>query len=65
MKTIVITGATSGIGFAVAEEMCARGWNVIGIGHSGEKCEIEYSSLDYPAYSIIFRYFMKKIRTRF
>ncbi len=39
MKTVVITGATSGIGFAAAEEMGARDWNVIGIGRLPEHCE--------------------------
>lgn len=37
-KTILITGATSGIGRAAAEEMAARGWLVIGVGRSSEKC---------------------------
>ncbi len=39
MKTIVITGATSGIGRAAAQEMAARGWQVVGIGRSQEKCD--------------------------
>lgn len=37
-KTILITGATSGIGRAAAEEMAARGWQVIGVGRDREKC---------------------------
>jgi NAD(P)-dependent dehydrogenase (short-subunit alcohol dehydrogenase family) len=58
MKTVVITGATSGIGFAAAEEMGARGWNVIGIGRLAEHCEkaqIEIKSL-YPKVRI--KYFV-------
>jgi len=30
-KTCLITGASSGIGQALAEEMIAKGWRVIGI----------------------------------
>ena len=33
MKTIVITGATSGIGFAAARRLSLKGFRVIGIGH--------------------------------
>lgn len=58
MRTVVITGATSGIGFATAEEMGARGWNVIGIGRLLERCEkaeAEIKSL-YPQTRI--RYFV-------
>lgn len=38
-KTIIVTGATSGIGFAVAEEAAKSGAYVVGIGRSREKCE--------------------------
>jgi NAD(P)-dependent dehydrogenase (short-subunit alcohol dehydrogenase family) len=37
-KTIVVTGVTSGIGLAVAEELVRRGANVIGVGRSPERC---------------------------
>lgn len=37
-KTIVVTGATSGIGLAVAELMVKEGAFVIGVGRSPEKC---------------------------
>ena len=34
MKTVVITGATSGIGYAVAEAMLGHGWHVVLVGHT-------------------------------
>ena len=37
-KTIVITGATSGIGFAAAKILAGLGAFVIGVGRSSEKC---------------------------
>ncbi len=44
-KTIVITGATSGIGLATAEIVARRGGNVIGIGRSPERCRQAESRL--------------------
>ncbi len=38
MKTVVVTGATSGIGFAVCEELLKNGCRVIGLGHSKTNC---------------------------
>lgn len=38
MKTIIVTGATSGIGFSVCKELIDADYYVIGIGHSTEKC---------------------------
>jgi len=38
MKTIVITGATSGIGLETARILTRQGFFVIGIGHSEETC---------------------------
>jgi len=37
-KTIVVTGATSGIGLAVAEILARQGAAIIGIGRSEERC---------------------------
>lgn len=50
MKTIVITGATSGIGKAAAEEMAGKGWQVIGIGRAKEKCDAAVTDIQnkYP-----------------
>ncbi len=39
MKTVVITGATSGIGFETARILTQHGFFVIGIGHSEANCE--------------------------
>ena len=38
MKTVVVTGATSGIGYAVALEVARRNLQVIGIGRNRERC---------------------------
>ena len=37
-KTIVVTGATSGIGLATAEELVRQGADVIGVGRSTQRC---------------------------
>lgn len=37
-KTFVVTGATSGVGLAVAEELARRGATVLGVGRSAERC---------------------------
>ncbi len=39
MKTVIITGATSGIGLETARILTRQGYFVIGIGHSKENCE--------------------------
>jgi NAD(P)-dependent dehydrogenase (short-subunit alcohol dehydrogenase family) len=44
-KTAVITGATSGIGWAAAEQLASLGWFVIGIGRSQERCEAAKSQI--------------------
>ena len=38
-KTIVVTGATSGIGLATATELVRQGADVIGVGRSQSRCQ--------------------------
>ena len=38
-KTVVITGATAGIGYRTALEFCRRGAFVIGVGRSPDRCQ--------------------------
>jgi len=37
-KVMVITGATSGLGFATAKDLAAKGATLIGVGRSAERC---------------------------
>jgi NADP-dependent 3-hydroxy acid dehydrogenase YdfG len=39
IKTVVITGASSGIGFALAEAYLKRGFNVVGNSRSIERLQ--------------------------
>lgn len=38
MKTIVMTGATSGIGLETAYLLAGLGFRIIGVGHTPERC---------------------------
>jgi NAD(P)-dependent dehydrogenase (short-subunit alcohol dehydrogenase family) len=52
-KTVVVTGATSGIGLATAETLVRTGAGVIGIGRSAERCreaEMHLRSLHHDAW---------------
>ena len=44
-KTYLITGATSGIGLAIMEELAKNGFDLIGIGRSQERCQIQKERL--------------------
>lgn len=45
MKTVVVTGATSGIGFAVCKALLKAGFRVLGIGRCEEHCTTALRSL--------------------
>ncbi|HEY3047692.1 MAG TPA: SDR family oxidoreductase [Polaromonas sp.] len=48
-KTAVITGASSGIGFALAEEYLKRGYNVVGNARTAERLQTAAEKLGNPA----------------
>lgn len=56
MKTVVITGATSGIGFAVCHELAASNYSIVGVGRSDENCKkaLELLKKEYPDVPIVF-----------
>jgi NAD(P)-dependent dehydrogenase (short-subunit alcohol dehydrogenase family) len=56
MKTIVITGATSGIGYAVCRAFAQMGWAVLGVGRNEETCAAGAQALlaEYPAAAVRF-----------
>ena len=45
MRTVIISGATSGIGLAVARALLAEDWRVIGIGSTPQSCAAALGSL--------------------
>jgi NAD(P)-dependent dehydrogenase (short-subunit alcohol dehydrogenase family) len=56
MKTVVLTGATSGIGLAVCAELLKNGCRVIGVGHCEQNClaaKEKLLSID-PSYDMAF-----------
>ncbi len=57
-KSVVVTGATSGIGFSVCELLLKNRFRVIGVGRSKENCEAARERLieKYPEGEIVFFY---------
>ncbi len=56
MNTAVITGATSGIGYATAKRLLAMGYRVLLAGRTAENCEKAQSDLkrEFPDGDIVF-----------
>lgn len=56
MKTVVITGATSGIGFATSKLLASQGWRVIAVGRTQNNCEAAQASIKdaFPATEIVY-----------
>lgn len=48
-KTVIVTGASSGIGFAIAQAYLARGYNVVGNARSLERLESAGKKLGNPS----------------
>lgn len=57
MKTVIISGATSGIGFAVAREFASQNWQVIGLGHDEKRCRSARDSLKHQFPDSLISYF--------
>ena len=57
MDTVIVTGATSGIGFAVARAFLKRGYRVVGIGRSEKNCDIAGSALKKECPNADIRYY--------
>jgi NAD(P)-dependent dehydrogenase (short-subunit alcohol dehydrogenase family) len=48
-KTVIVTGASSGIGFAVAEAYLKRGYNVVGNARTIERLKVAADKLGNPS----------------
>lgn len=49
VKTVIVTGASSGLGFAIAQAYLARGYNVVGNARSSERLQAAANQLGDPA----------------
>ena len=58
MDTVIVTGATSGIGLAVAFALLKRGYRVLGVGRSEKNCKTAESELEkeYPGANVRYYY---------
>lgn len=58
MKTAIVTGATSGIGYAAARALLENGWRVIGVGRTKENSDAALTGLKtaVPGADITFVY---------
>lgn len=58
MDTVIVTGATSGIGLAVARVLLKRGYRVLGVGRCEKNCKTAESELEkeYPGANVRYYY---------
>jgi NAD(P)-dependent dehydrogenase (short-subunit alcohol dehydrogenase family) len=56
MKTVVVTGATSGIGLAVCRALLQNGYRLIGVGRSEQNCQMAVQQLseEFPNCAPVF-----------
>ena len=52
VKTAIVTGASSGIGLAICQKLCERGYEVYGIGRDFEKTECK-RLLETPYFHVL------------
>jgi len=58
MDTVIVTGATSGIGLAVTRALLKRGYRVLGVGRCEKNCKTAESELEkeYPGANVRYYY---------